>query len=480
MWWILLVRSVIAEVPADLDGLVRLALERDPEAAATELDARAAAEEAAAAGRPMNPMAMVGADSLGAMAGDPDPTMFMVGAEQMLRGWGEARAAADLARVAVTRAEADRARIEADLQLRLAQAAARLRALDAEQEVLTAQIRAAEALWQAGVRRWASGAARPGMGAMGGGESMGGSFESELSTAPPTVQAGRTGGAMGMPGMGGGGGKMQAPTGGMRGMDGGGMDSGAMTGGAMDSGGMGGGAMGGGTAAGSTFPDLLRVEAEVARLKAEVAALDARLAGEVAVLGRFVGAEAAARVRAQPDAYLRAASAGVPPEIGLADAECTAAEADLRVAQARLAPDLALRVSVGIMPDGMVQGVNVMVGTEVPVWGANTRARDAATARAAAAARRADGVDRELAAATDAARAAETAAAARGKMLREVAVPRAEAAWRAALAQYAAAQTTLDEALGAWEGLLAAQRDLVVAERDEALRAAERARVEVR
>ncbi|MDP2304828.1 MAG: hypothetical protein Q8P18_02235 [Pseudomonadota bacterium] len=59
-------------------------------------------------------------------------------------------------------------------------------------------------------------------------------------------------------------------------------------------------------------------------------------------------------------------------------------------------------------------------------------------------------------------------------------MPRAQAAWKAALARYAAGQTSVEEALRAWEGLLAAQGDLVAAERDEALRAAERARVEVR
>jgi outer membrane protein TolC len=471
MWWMLLVTAALAEVPPDLDGLVRLALERDPGAMAAALDARAAAEDARGAARPMNPMLMVGADSLGAMPGDPDPTMFMVGAEQMLRGWGEARAASDRAQVDVSRAEADRARIEADLRLRLAQAAARVRALDAERHLLLAQIQAAEALWQAGVRRWSSGAGRPGMGAMGGAGMTEGGMEGGPLTLPPSVQSGRAaGGGMAMPGMGGGSsgpGRGVAPPGGMSGMDSGAMDGG------MDS-----GAMDGGMASGSSFPDLLRVEAEAARLQADAAALDARLAGEIAVLARFVGGEAAAAVRARPDAYLIARGQSLP-ETALAAAERAAAEADLRLARARRAPDLTLSTSLGFMPDGMVQGVNLMVGVELPVWGANARGIDAATARVGAAGLRAEAVERDLAAATDAARAAETAAVVRARVLREVAVPRADAAWKASLARYAAGQAELDEAVRAWEGLLAAQRDRVSAERDEALRAAERVRVEL-
>ncbi|MDO9280742.1 MAG: TolC family protein [Pseudomonadota bacterium] len=469
-----LVARALAEPPSDLEELVGLALERDPEAAAAALDARAATEDARAAGRPMNPMLMMGGDSLGAMPEDPDPTMYMVGVEQMLRGWGEARASADRARVDVTRAEADRARVAADLRLRLAQAAARIRAFQAERTLLDQQIRAAETLWQAGVRRWGAGAGRPGMGGMGGSE-MDEGMEAGPSSTPPAVKGGGGGGGgRGMPGMGdgaGGGGRAQAPAGGMEGDTGmggggtGGMDPGA--------GGMGGG---------STLPDLLRVEAEVARLRADRAALDARLAGETAVLTRFVGDEAAAAVHAVPEAYLEEPSftPSRPPEIDLVSADRAAAEADLRVARSRIAPDVELGASVGIMPDGMVQGVNVMVGVEMPLWGANARSRDAASARVEAATRRADGIDRDLAAATDAARAAETAATARSGVLREVAVPRAESAWKAALARYAAGQTGVEEALRAWEGLLAAQRDLVAAERDQALRAAERVRVEIR
>lgn len=475
MLWTLLVNAALAEAPSDLDGLVRLALERDPDAAAFELDARAAQEDARSAGRPMNPMAMVGADSLGAMPGDLDPTMYMFGVEQMLRGWGEARAAADIARVDVTRAEAERARVEADLRLRLAQAAARIRTLQAERALLDEQIRAAETLWQAGVRRWGAGAGRSGMGRMGPGGGMemeGDGGMDSPSTAPPSVRGGGGGGGMaGMPGMGGGtggGARPNVPAGGMDGMDG---SSG------LDGGGMGAGGM----APGSTLPDLLRVEAEVARLRADAASVDARLAGELAALARFVGDEGTAAVRADPGAFLVGGPPpSAPPELDLAAAERAAADAELRLARSRIAPDLELSTSVGVMPDGMVQGVNVMVGVELPLWGANARARDAATARAEAAARRVEAVDRDLAAATDAARAAEAAAAARAKVLREVAVPRAEAAWKASLARYAAGQATVDDALRAWEGLLAARQDLVAAEQDEALRAAERARVEVR
>jgi outer membrane protein TolC len=246
-----------------------------------------------------------------------------------------------------------------------------------------------------------------------------------------------------------------------------------MGGNAMSGDRMGGGAMAGG----STFPDLLRVEAEGARLRADAVALDAMLEGEVRVLSRFVGDEAAAAVQSQPSAFLEGSSTP-PPELDLAAAERSVAEANLRVARARLAPDLELRASVGVMPDGMVQGVNLMLGVELPVWGGQARVRDASAARLDAATRRADAVERDVAAAFDAARAAERAAAARATVLRDVAEPRADAAWQAGLARYAAGQGTVDEALRAWEGLLSVRRDRIAAERDERMRAAERARVE--
>lgn len=277
----------------------------------------------------------------------------------------------------------------------------------------------------------------------------------------------------GMAGMGGAAGGARpkgAPPSGMSGMaDGGGGDASGM--------GTGGAAM----ALGSGLPELLRLEAEVARLGAERVGLEARLHGEQAVLTRFVGEEAAAAVRASPGAY-RTDPAGQsperPPELALAATERAAAEAERQLSRSRLAPDLSLGASLGVMPDGMVQGLNLMVGVEVPLWGGPARARDAASTRVEAATQRAVAIARELGAAADTARAAEAAAGARARVLREVAVPRADAAWRASLAQYAAGQGSVGEALQAWEGLLSAQRDRVAAERDEALRAAERARVE--
>jgi outer membrane protein TolC len=484
-----LIAHAFAAAPGDLDGLVRVALELDPEVAALEFDVQAAQEEAQALGRPMNPMLMLGVDSLGAMPGDPDPMMYMVGVEQMLRGWGEGRAAAARAGVEVRRAEADQARVAADTRLRLAQSAARIRALQDEHALLNTQLVAAEALWQAGLRRWTAGASGLGAGGMGGmggmaPAEMGAGMEPAPSSAPPAVGGGSAGGGgmsgsaggggmSGMAGMGGAAGGARpkgAPPSGMSGMaDGGGGDASGM--------GTGGAAM----ALGSGLPELLRLEAEVARLGAERVGLEARLHGEQAVLTRFVGEEAAAAVRASPGAY-RTDPAGQsperPPELALAATERAAAEAERQLSRSRLAPDLSLGASLGVMPDGMVQGLNLMVGVEVPLWGGPARARAAASTRVEAATQRAVAIARELGAAADTARAAEAAAGARARVLREVAVPRADAAWRASLAQYAAGQGSVGEALQAWEGLLSAQRDRVAAERDEALRAAERARVE--
>ncbi|MFZ5481139.1 MAG: TolC family protein [Myxococcota bacterium] len=449
----------LAQQPANLDGLLALALARDPEAAAAVLDADAARDDARAARVPMNPTLTLGGESLGAMPEDPDPPMFMFGLDQMLLGWGEARARSARAEVDAARAEADRARTAADLRLRLAQAAARIAALRDEAALLDEQARAAEALWQAGLRRYRSGAGRPGMGGGMGGAPMG--TEAGPTAAPPTVRSG-SGGGGGMPGMGGGGGggaRVSAPEP-MEGMD----EAAPMPATGM--------------ATGSDLPELLRVEAEIARVQAERAAVGARLDGEVAVLARFVGAETAAVVAAGPEGFLEGA-APLPPELRLAAVEREAAEADLRVARARIAPDVELGAAVNVMPEGMVQGADVMVGIEVPIWGKYARERDAAEARLGAAARREEAVTRDLGAAADAARAAETAALARAQVLRDVAVPRAEAAWRAALVRFAAGQSTAEDALRAWEGLLAARRELVTAERDQHLRAAERARVEV-
>ena len=61
--------------PQDLDGLVELALIRDPQAEAAALDAAAAEARAIAAGQPMSPQLMLGAESLGAAMDDPDPPM---------------------------------------------------------------------------------------------------------------------------------------------------------------------------------------------------------------------------------------------------------------------------------------------------------------------------------------------------------------------------------------------------------------------
>ena len=280
---------------------------------------------------------------------------------------------------------------------------------------------------------------------------MGAGMEPAPSSAPPAVGGGSAGGGgmSGMTGMGGAAGGARpkgAPPSGMSGMaDGGG-------GGASGTG-SGGAAM----ALGSGLPELLRLEAEWARLGAERVGLEARLQGEQSVLTRFVGEEAAAAVFASPGAYrtdpARRATER-PPELALAATERAAAEADRQLSRSRLAPDLSLGASLGVMPDGMVQGLNLMVGVEVPLWGGPARARDAASTRV-------------------------EAAEARARVLREVAVPRADAAWRASLSRYAAGQGSVEEALQAWEGLLSAQRDRVAAERDEALRAAERARVEI-
>ncbi|MFZ5482029.1 MAG: TolC family protein, partial [Myxococcota bacterium] len=201
MTWLLLATLATAAVPADLDALVALALERDPAVLALSRDAEAARAAADAARTPMNPELMVGVDALGAPADAADPTMAMVGVEQMLQGWGQARAQAARVELDATRAESDRARVEADLRLLLAQSAVRIRAERDDAALLDEQIRQAAALREVGLRRWRSGAA-PGGGGMSPGMPAGGMDEMPES-APPRVEPRKSGGG-GMAGMSGG------------------------------------------------------------------------------------------------------------------------------------------------------------------------------------------------------------------------------------------------------------------------------------
>jgi outer membrane protein TolC len=450
--------------PADLAGLVDVALGRDPEVRALSFDAEAALARASAARRPMDPQVMVGVESLGVPMDDVDPTMGMLGATQMLRGGGEGAASSARLSLDATRSEVDGDRLVADLRTRLWQSAARIGALDAELGLLDAQVRSASALLDMALARYgagATGAAAMGDGAMGAMEAMPSDGGMAMGAEPPAVVPRGSGGGMpGMSGMGGSSSRPAAapiPSAGMAAVE------------AAPS--VGGGAGAGGLAA------LLRLDAGIARLEADRAALGFELDGELAVLAVFVGAEATAAVRAAPHAYLGVDAGGEVPERRLAEVDAAAAAADVRVARAARRPDLMVSVAQRFMPEGMPNGTDVSVGVEVPLWGGRGRAIDAANAALSAAEARSDRVDRDLEVALARSRAALEAARDRAAALDERALPRARQAWEASVAGFAAGALGQEEVVRVWESSIAIEREAVAARRDVQLRAAELARL---
>ena len=461
--FLLLMRVALADPPADLDALVRLALERDPAAAALGYEGQAAGSRAQGTRAPMDPQLMVGVEALGAPMDSVDPTMFMVGATQMFRGPGEARAQAAIPALLADRSEADQARLQADLRLQLWQAAARVRALQAELQLADEQARAAGALSDVARVRYGAGASPGGMGSgMGGSLGMGGmagqSDAMGMGASPPAVRARSGGGGMaGMGGMSGASGAdavvVPAPM--------------AVAEAPLPTSGGGGGGL----------PALLRLDAALARLEADRAALRADLEGELAVLDAFVGQEGASAVSASPERFLGAEPAGPAPETRLAAIETARAEAELDAARIARRPDWMVSGALRIMPEGMVEGADVSVGVELPVWGSKRREIDARQADLSVTERRASAVERDLVVARARAQAALASATARAEVLESTALPRAESAWRASIQLYAAGQGDAESALQAWQSWTELGREAVRARRDAELRAAELARL---
>lgn len=460
-------------LPDSLERLVAVALERHPEIAALDLDAEAARAGASASGRLMDPQWMLGAQALGAMPDSPDPTMFMVGFEQMLSLPGAYNASRQRAALDERWAQGELARVEADVKEALWEAAARLRAQTVQEHALDEQIAAAQAALAFGRARYSTGAGSPAAPAPGG------SAEAEPSAVPPPPVARPTPSGGGMGGMG-------AAKPGMGGMSGG---SGAtqMSNGAMPGGGMTGGGMGAPMAApmgGQGLAGLLRLDAEVARTQADRDALAARRAGEEARLALVVGEEAARAVAAEPERFLGAVGAvtepSAQPERALAATSIDLANADVRVARSARLPTFMVATDVRIMPEGMVDGVDAAIGVTVPIWsGAHARVT-AASASSEAASRRAEVVDRGLADAIAAARADEAAAEARARALSEVAAPRAHAAWEATMRVWAAGGGTTTDLVAAWQTEVAVTRDAVDADLAAELARARLARLEGR
>ncbi len=451
--------------PDHLAGLVAIALERNPETVALDLDADAARARSAAAGRPMDVQWMLGAQALGAMPDSADPTMFMFGVEQMVSMPSAYRSQRARAALDVRWAEGDRARIEADLRSALWEYAARARAQAAQAAALDEQIQAGEAALALGLARYRAG---------GSGSTAiprGADQEPEPpAVPPPAVSSARTGGGMG--GMGGMGAATARAPSGPDAM--GGMASPSMS--AM--GGIGAGGMSPSMGA-EGLAALLRLDAELARLQADREALAARRAGEQERLALIVGPDAARAVVADPARFLGAPDASSPqPERTLAATSIAVAEAEVALARAGRLPTFMLATDLRIMPEGMVDGVDATIGVTFPLWGGSRARLDAATATAAAIARRAEGVDRGLADAIAAAKAERAAAEARATVLSRVAVPRTHAAWEATVAVWGAGGGTATDLIAAWQAEVSVTREAVDAELALELARARLARLE--
>ena len=449
--------------PADLDGLVVAALDRDPAAVAADLDAAAAHTRADAARRPMSPQLMVGVDALGAPKDSFDPPMLMLGVSQMLRGPAEGARARDRLALDATRIDVEEEVRVADLRVTLWQLVADIDAEQDEIALLDEQIEAAVALEQIGLARYGAGASVGSMpAAMGSMGSMGSSDAAPMAMPAATPSATTSAGGMaGRPGMGGASAPARSvavPRSADMGMS---SASSAPTGTA------------GGLAA------LLRLDTDLERLRADRLALGFALDGDLLVLRALVGEETGAAVAAEPERFVGGVTATDVPERRLAGVDRDAASASEQLARARRAPDVMLTVSERFMPDdmGMPAGTDIGVGVELPVFGAARLEVDAATADRQAADARAERLERDLAIARASARADWAAARARRDSLAGNAVPRATQSWETARALYAADRGTADDVVRAWEDWIAVARESVQQRRDTEYKAAAYARL---
>ncbi len=446
-----------------LDALVAVALERHPEAAALDLDADAARARATASGRPMDIQWMVGAEALGVMPGSSDQTMYMFGVEQMIALPPAYRASRDRASLDVRWAEGERAQIAADVKQYLWESAARLRAQTEEAHALDEQIAAAEAALAFGRARYSTGSRAPGP-APGSASAT----SPPEAAPPPRIKTPRSVGTKGS---------------GMSGMN-------AMPGAAagvevmVEGGDM--AAMGAGMPAtmptpmgGEGLASLLRLDAELARTRADRDALRARLSGEQARLSLIVGDDAALAVIADPARFLGVLGASLlQPERTLAAAALEMAEADTRVARTARLPIFMVGADVRVMPEGMVAGVDAWLGVTLPLWGGAAARVEAADLATAAASRRSELVGRSLAEAIVVARSDEAAAVIRSRSLTDVAIPHASAAWDATVAVWAAGGGSGADLVAVWQTQVGILRDATAAELAVELARARLARLE--
>jgi hypothetical protein len=447
--------------PDSLGELVALALTRHPEVTALEAKNTAAEARGMLLSRPMGPEWMLGVEGLGAMPDSPDPTMLMIGVQQMFLWPGIYALGPEQARLEQEWLAAARLELEVELAISLWESAARVRFFQDSTLIFQEQLAQATFALQLQAARHQSGQ----------GSSIPSTplFPSEMSEpdraaiSPQAVPGGMSGGMSGMSGSGmpGMSGSMGSSMSGMSGSMGSSMSgmSGSMGSSmsGMSGNGMSGSGMPGSAGSGLTQLLLLELAAQAVELELELLAL--KLQTETQQLALMVGAEGAEAVLATPEHFL-GGMALASPERAYSEAAEALAWFQVRQAQVERRPGFMLGTSLRLMPDGMPDGVNAELGVSVPL-GSRYRL-EAAEAEAQATESESERIQRELLSAKLKARQVVEAEELKFALLSKQAIPRAEAAWNTSLSLWAAGEEL--ELVAAWQLLTVSRQQAVEAE----------------
>lgn len=225
---------------------------------------------------------------------------------------------------------------------------------------------------------------------------------------------------------------------------------------------------------GGAQADILRAEAEVARLKAKRQSLDAQIRGSEAMLNAGLGLPVDAPVPElsyRPSVAEPASIAGIlelamenRPELTVGSAEVKRAGAETRVMRSMYSPMATVKAGYAeTMAEG--PGAMLMVGISVPIW---RRRLSSGVAEAQAMERMADAdleaMRRMVAGEALAAREDVVAAQVQVNLLRQDVLPRSKVAMDAALGSYSSGQGSLVAVIEAARALWQAQGDEVMAE----------------
>lgn len=222
-----------------------------------------------------------------------------------------------------------------------------------------------------------------------------------------------------------------------------------------------------------TQADVLRAEAELARIKSKRQALDAQIRGAEAMLNAALGRPIAAEI---PELAYRPSLdepgstaevlelAEARPELAAGTAEVRRAGAESRVMRSMYKPMATVKAGYAeTMAEG--PGAMLMVGVSVPIW---RKRLSSGVAEAQAMERMADAdltaMRRMVAGEALAAREEVVSAQVQVNLLRQDVLPRAKVAFDAALGGYSSGQGTLFTVIDAAQALWQAQGDEVMAE----------------